>query len=305
LSSFPSGEQLEITYRHLRATVVEVGGGLRTLAIGDVDILDGFEVDEMCHDGRGQQLLPWPNRLAGGRYSFAGLEEQLPLDDTPHGNAIHGLARWANWRVEAHSDESVTVGLRLHPRPGYPFVLDFTTRYALFDEGLQVTMRATNVGGKRCPLGAGHHPYFRAGTRVIDELLLRVPARTIHRYDDRLIPVERVAVEGTPLDFRALRRIGDTVLDRNYTDLERDADGRARIVLRHPGGHPSLEVWMDEAFGHVTVYSGETVQPPERRRMGVAIEPMTCAPNAFNSGDGLVVLEPGETWEGQWGVSIR
>jgi aldose 1-epimerase len=305
VSIFPSGEQIEIEHGDLHATIVEVGGGLRTLTVGDLEVVDGFDAEEMCHDARGQQLLPWPNRLAGGRYTFEGQEEQLPINEPSHGNAIHGLARWAGWTAESRTPESVTMALRFHPQPGYPFTLDLAATYALSDEGLHVTMRATNAGAGPCPFGAGHHPYFRAGTPLIDDALLRIPARTIYRYDERLIPVERTPVEGTPLDFRSLRRIGNTQINMDYTDLERDADGRARVTLQAPNGRNSVEIWMDEAFKHVTVYSGETVQPPSRRRTSLAVEPMTCAPNALVSGDDLLVLQPGETWKGSWGVTVR
>jgi aldose 1-epimerase len=305
MTVLPSGEQVEIACGHLRATIVEVGGGLRTLTADDLEIVDGFAAHEMCHDGRGQVLMPWPNRLAGGRHSFTGQEEQLPINEPSQGNSIHGLVRWLNWNAESRASDGVIMTLRLHPMPGYPFALDLAVAYSLSDEGLAVTMRATNIGDDACPFGAGQHPYFRAGTERIDEALLRIPAQTMYRYDDHFIPVERVSVAGTPLDFRTLRRIGDTVLDRNFTDMERDAEGRSRVTLQASQGSPSVEVWMDKAFRHVTVYSGETVQPAERRRLGLAVEPMTCAPNAFASGDDLQVLQPGETWEGRWGVVIH
>jgi aldose 1-epimerase len=90
----------------------------------------------------------------------------------------------------------------------------------------------------------------------------------------------------------------------DYTDLERGVDGRARVILQAPDGGVTVEVWMDEAFRHVTVYTGETVQPPFRRRQSVAVEPMTCPPNAFVSGEDLLVLQPGESWQGAWGIAI-
>ena len=307
----PSGEQFEIRHGSLRATVVEVGGGLRTLAVGELEILDDFPESEMCHDARGQILMPWPNRLAGGKYTFprgtsaGGSPQQLPINETSHDTAIHGLVRWTNWTAQSHAAGAVTMTHRLYPSPGYPFTLDVSAAYALGDDGLQVNLRATNAGREACPFGAGQHPYLRVGTPLVNEATLQVPARTIHRYNDQLIPVERIPVEDSPLDFRAPRPIGDTEINMDYTDLERGDDGRARVVLAAPGGSPSIEVWMDVAFRHVTVYTGETVQPPSRRRHGLAVEPMTCPPNAFVSGDDLIVLHPGETWSGSWGLTIR
>jgi len=305
VSTFPSGEQLEISHGDLRATIVEVGGGLRSFSAGDLEVLDGYPAGEMCHDGRGQLLLPWPNRLAGGTYTFEGVTYQLPLSEPAHSNAIHGLVRWANWTVQTRTAESVTMAHRLHPMPGYPFMLDLSATYTLLDGGLQVTVRAVNTGAMPCPFGAGQHPYLRVGTPLVNSALLQVPAPTMHRYNDRLIPTGRVPVDGTPLDFRTLHPIGDTEINMDYMDLERDDDGRAHILLQAPDHGPALTVWMDQAFKHVTIYTGETVQPPSHRRHGLAIEPMTCPPNAFATGDDLLVLQPEEPWEGNWGIAVH
>jgi galactose mutarotase-like enzyme len=193
---------------------------------------------------------------------------------------------------------------RLYPSPGYPFTLDVSATYTLSSQGLQVTLRATNVGLLPCPFGAGQHPYVRLGPGLVNDALLEVPAQTIYRYDENFIPTEKMPVAGTPLDFRTARPIGETQIDMDYTDLERGDDGRVRVLLRAPDGARSVEVWMDEAFKHVTIYTGETVSPPERRRHGLAVEPMTCPPNAFVSGEDLLVLQPGEAWSGRWGITV-
>jgi len=167
VSTFPSGEQIEISQGDLRAAIVAVGGGLRSFSAGDLEVLDGYPAGEMCHDGRGQLLLPWPNRLAGGTYTFEGENYQLPLSEPAHGNAIHGLVRWANWTVQTRTGESVTMAHRLYPMPGYPFMLDLASTYTLLDDGLEVTLRAVNIGTTPCPFGAGQHPYLRVGTQLV------------------------------------------------------------------------------------------------------------------------------------------
>lgn len=302
----PSGEQHQIAQGDTHATVVEVGGGLRTLKSGDLEVLDGYPDDQMCRDGRGQILIPWPNRIAGGRYRFEGKEYQLPLTEPAPGNANHGLVRWQRWNGgPSSSPGSLTMAIRLFPSPGYPFILDVSADYVPAKDGLTVTLRVVNAGTEPCPFGAGQHPYLRCGTATVDSALLQVPAKTIHRYDDRLIPVGTTPVNGTPLDFRTLRPIGDTVINMDYTDFERDGDGIARVTLQNPDGSVAVEVWMDEAFKHATLYTGETVQPPSRRRQSLAIEPMTCPPNAFVTGQDLLVLQPGESWQGSWGISVR
>ena len=300
----PSGEQNNIRRESFAATTVEVGAGLRTLAAGDWEVLDGYSSDEMCRDGRGQILLPWPNRVDGGQYTFEGATYQLPINEVPYGNAIHGLVRWVNWRTTELTGNRVTQAHRLYPSPGYPFTLDLSVTYTLSGQDLQVTLRATNVGPLPCPFGAGQHPYVRVGPGLVNDALLQVPARTIYRYDKRLIPRDKLSVAGTPLDFRTARLIGETQINMDYTDLERGGDGRAGVMVRAPDGTRSVEVWMDEAFKHVTIYTGETVYPPERRRHGFAVEPMTCPPNAFVSGEDLLVLQPGDAWSGRWGITV-
>jgi aldose 1-epimerase len=110
-------------------------------------------------------------------------------------------------------------------------------------------------------------------------------------------------VPGTDQDFRRLRRIDGAVLDAAYTDLARDADGLARVQLSIPDRF-DITLWVDQLWSFVQVFTGDTMPEPERRR-SVAIEPMTCAPNAFNTGDGLRMLAPAETLAGSWGIQVR
>jgi aldose 1-epimerase len=296
----PSGAQVTLRHGPWEAVVVEVGGGLRSLTRDGAAVLDGYGPDEMAGGGRGQVLMPWPNRLAGGTYEWDGRRIQAPLSEPARGNAAHGLVRWSNWTATARSIERVTMRLRLHPQPAYPFALDLAVAYALGDDGLTVTVTAENAGDGPAPFGAGFHPYLTAGTARVDEAVLTVPADAWLPADDAGIPTGGHRPVAGELDLRDGRPIGGSVLDHCFTGLRRDRDGRATVTLGGPGGDVAL--WMDEAFGFVMVFTGDTL-PPGRRRRGVAIEPMTCAPDAFNSGDGLVVLDPGERCSGAWGIS--
>ena len=185
---------------------------------------------------------------------------------------------------------------RLHPTPGYPFTLDLRVEYTLGEDGLTVRVEATNVGEDACPYGFGAHPYLAGGDGLVDELELRVPAETALISDERSIPIGRQSVDGTELDFRTPKPIGTVQLDHCFTDLQRDGDGRARVEL---GGRATL--WVDESYPYVMVFTGDAL--PDVARRSVAVEPMTCAPNAFRSGDGLIRLEPGESHSGSWGIA--
>jgi len=299
----PSGDQFSIELGDQRAVVVEVGGGLRTYSAAGLELLDGYGADEMCLSGRGQILAPWPNRLEDGSYEFDGRRHQLPVDEAWSGNAIHGLVRWEPWTVAEREPHRVAVEHLLHPRPGYPFSLALRVEYTLSPSGLDVRVTATNVGGAPCPYGAGAHPYLRLGTDVVDPLVLRLPAATMIVAGERLLPVGTEPVEGTEFDFREARRIGTTQINHAFTDLERDADGLVRVELRDPDGGAAVTLWADESYPYLQVFTGDPL--PDVNRRSLAVEPMTCPPNAFRSGDALVRLEPGASHSGTWGIEFR
>lgn len=302
MSATPSGEQFEIALGEQRAVVTEVGGGLRTYAVGDRDVLDGYRVDEMATGGRGQVLMPWPNRLQDGSYEFGGRNLQLALNEIVNSNAIHGLVRWASWRARERDAHRIVVGNVLHPQPGYPFALDLEIEHELTPDGLRVRTTVTNVGSTACPFGSGAHPYLTVGTATVDDVILRVPAQTVLRADERGIPVGSDPVADAGLDFRVARRIGTGEIDHGFTDLERDADGLARVELSDGSGRRAVTLWVDASYPYLMVFTGDL---PEVGRRGLAVEPMTCPPNAFRSGEALVVLEPGATWSGAWGIEPR
>ncbi len=295
----PSGEQIEIGRGDQKAVVVGVGGGLRRFSVGDHDVLDGYGPDEMCTSGRGQVLIPWPNRLEDGRYEFDGGEQQLPLTEPEQRNAIHGLVRWSSWSVGERSDERVVMEHVLRPQPGYPFTLALGIEYALSELGLSVRATATNIGSARCPFGAGAHPYLKLDAPTVDPLTLRVPARTVLQSDERSLPNGSMEVEGTEFDFRSPRAVGATRLDHCYTNLVRGDDGRARVVLEDPSGR-GLALWLGEGYRYVMVFSGDPL--PDVARRSIAVEPMTCPPNAFRSGESVIALEPGASFTAEWGI---
>ena len=299
----PSGEQYEIRWGEQQAVITEVGAGLRTYAVAGRAILDGYALDEMCNFARGAALIPWPNRLQDGRYTFDGHDYQTPLTEPDRHNAIHGLTRWMNWQAGRVDPSTVVMSVRLHPQEGYPFTLDLEILYRLADTGLEVRTTGRNAGSRPLPYAAGHHPYVVVGTDLIDDAVLRIPARRWLEVDDRLIPTGRApAVDGKPLDFRQPHPIGDLHLDTAYAGLEPDPDGRVRVELRHPGGRPALVLWMDAGYPYVMAFTGDSMTP-ERRRRSLGLEPMTAAPNAFRSGLGLRTLRPGESFTSAWGIT--
>lgn len=296
----PSGTQFEISHGQQHATVVEVGGGIRRYRVGERDLLDGDALDQRCTGARGLPLIPWPNRIQDGAYSFDDIEYQLPLTEPENHNAIHGFLRWRNWTCRQHTRNSVAMGTVLHPQMGYPFTLDVSVEYSIGEDGLTVRTTATNVGYRPCPYGTGQHPYLSLGTGLIDTCELELDAGRWLPTDDRGLPTGHAAVADSDYDYRAKRQIGAQDIDYTFSDLARDTDGRAWVRVIAPDGG-SLALWADQAYPFIEIYTAHTQAEPHWRT-GLGVEPMTCAPNAFRNGEGLLRLAPGESSTASWGL---
>ena len=296
-----TGAQYEIEAGDYRATVTEVGGGLRALSHDGRPLITGYEADELPPHGAGQLLAPWPNRIDGGRYDFGGTTYQLPLSEPAHGNAIHGLTRWMPWTRIAHEGDEVILRCAPVAQIGYPFAVQTDVTYRLdARDGLHVTVTAVNKGGRAAPWGTGHHPYLAVATPAVDETELTLPAGQWLPADERGIPAGPPReVAGGEFDFRAPRKIAGTVLDHAFTGLRRDDDGLAWVRL--DGGGARTALWADGAYRWLQVFTGDPLEPA-MRRTALAVEPMTCPPNAFVSGEDLVTLGPGESVSCRWGI---
>ncbi len=297
----PSGTQWTIRSGDQEAVVVEVGGGVRAYRVAGREILDGYGEDEVAPGTAGAVLAPWPNRIRDGRYVFAGRSHQLDLSEPEHHNAIHGLVRWAPWRLESASDSAVTVAYQQPATPGYPWTIRHTTTWDLSADGLRATHTATNLSAEPAPFGLGAHPYLAVPGRSVDDVVLTVPARSRLLVDSRRLPIGAAKVAGGDFDFTAPRRIGRTILDTAFGEVNGAGSGSA-VTLSTVDGSGTVRVWADASFHWWQVFTGETLPPPRTRR-SVAVEPMTCPPDAFHSGKDVVVLEPGQTWRGSWGIT--
>ena len=216
--------ELELRRGAQRVVVTSLGGGIREWE----GVLAGYRAGGRPPKGHGQVLIPWPNRIANGRYEWDGETHQLPLNEPPY--AIHGLVRTVEWDVAgASAFEHV-----LEPQQGYPFRLRLRIEYSLDDAGLTVRTLAENTGDRAAPFGAGFHPYL-AGAAPAGEL-----------------------------------------------DETRPFDGRY------------LSVWGDDAWKYVQVFAWHG---------DLAVEPMTCPPNAFATGESVIRLEPGDVFDARWGIA--
>jgi aldose 1-epimerase len=299
-----TGVQFRISAGDYTATVTELGAGLREFRHRDRPVIAGYEADEVPPGAAGQLLVPWPNRIDGGRYTMGRASYQLDLSEPANGNAIHGLTRWAGWQEAEHAPDAVRLRHVLHGRPGYPFCLELIAEYRLSAaDGLRVSVTASNAGSRPAPYGTGSHPYLTAGTPLIDECELQLPAARWLPADDRGIPHGQPEdVAGTPYDFREPRLVADGKIDHAFTALTPGQDGRAWAELS--GSGVRVAFWAGQGYRWLQVFTGDALEPARRRR-AIAIEPMTCPPNAFATGTDLLILQPGDSITHAWGVAVR
>ncbi|MEV4310882.1 aldose 1-epimerase family protein [Actinocrispum sp. NPDC049592] len=293
---------LEITHGAARALITQTGAGLRAYAVDGAPYVETFGEGETPPLGAGMVLIPWPNRTAGARWTFDGAVQELEPTEPARGNAIHGLVRRLQWTVLEHTTSSVSLTVDIVPQPGWPVPVRTTVTYALDDSGLTVTHGVQNLGEQPVPFGVGTHPYPRAGKASTDSCSLRLAATTVLPLDPTSMTPSgpAIPVAGTEFDFTSARPLSEVQLDTPFGGCEPGEDGLVRHVLAAPSG--GVELWADPDFKWVQVFTpGEF---PGRGR-AIAIEPMTCPPDALNSGVDLIVLQPGESWAGRWGITPR
>ncbi|MEU8240673.1 aldose 1-epimerase family protein [Actinoplanes missouriensis] len=296
-----SGIQWSIEADGHRAVLTEVGGTLRAYSVNGAELLDGFGTDEIAPGSAGQILAPWPNRIRDGHYQFEGQTYQLALTEPARHNAIHGLVNWSRWRLAEQSAGAVTLEYELPAQVGYPWSLVLRSHWSVSADGLRCVQDVVNTSDANAPWGYSVHPYLRLAGVSVDDTVLHVPAQSRLLADNRLLPLGANKVAGTEFDYNEPRRIGSAVLDTTFGDIDFDADGITAVTLSSADAGSKIVVWADDKFKYWQVFTGDTLHG-ERHRRSVAVEPMTCPPDAFRSGRDLVVLEPGQTWTTSWGI---
>jgi len=288
------------------AAIAPLGGALREFSIDGTHFTETWPDDEISPMGCGLVLVPWPNRVAGARWSLDGREQLLDVTEPSRGNASHGLLRNTGYQITDRTPDAVRLRAEVFPQHGYPFHLDTSVEYRLTDDGVRVTHTVRNVGSGSgaAPFGVGAHPYLRIGDVASADLTVTIAAESMVTVDDRQIPVDRIPVDGSRFDLRRGAIVGGLGADTGFTDLTPGTGGRFEHLLRAPDGR-GLLLWTDPAFGWVQVFTPDNFPKPghPESRTAIAIEPMTCAADAFNNGWGLRWLEPGESWSGSWGLT--
>ena len=301
----PVGEVVEVATPPTTAHIAPLAAALLHLVVDGVELAERTPPTRLPSHGHGIVLAPWPNRVRDARWLYEGEPQQLDITDPSRGNAIHGLLRNTAYRVLERTDAAVTLGATIHPQHGYPFLVETRVRYALADDGLTATHSARNLGTVAAPWAVGTHPYLRVGEVPVERLALEVRGASYLELDDRLVPVAVHAIEpGGAFDLSASRILGELDLNVAYQDVATGPAGAA--VLTAPDGGRTV-LWQDEAFRWLQVYTPRdfphvAADGSETPALAVALEPMSAAPDALNSGEGLAWLAPGESWEASWGV---
>lgn len=294
----PTGEQFEIASGAAHAVITEVGAVLRSFEVDGRPYCESFGVDESPPRGSGAVLVPWPNRVRDGRWTWRDTAQQLALTEPGLGNAIHGLLRHACWRLSTRTDSTMTLAAFLPPQPGWPIPFQTTVTYEVGPAGLTVTHNVANLGAAAVPFGVGVHPYLRVAGTDTDDCVLTLAAATMQPLDERNLPIGPPTPVSGADDFREGQPLRGRTLDTPFGGCAPQAgDDLVRHRLAGPDG--GLELWADPDFRWVQVFTPG--DHPGRGR-AVAVEPMTCPPDALNSGRDLITVAPGETWTGRWGL---
>lgn len=264
-----SGKTLVLRAGDYQATLVTVGAGLAELTYAGQHLVLPHSPETLPLAHMGKVLIPWPNRVAKGTWYHNGKWLHLPINDHEGGTAIHGLLAWRDWQITEHTDSTARLTIFLPPSYGYPFALVSTVTYRLDAmQGLLVTLDSQNTGREPAPYGAGAHPYLTCNRMPLDECLLTLPA---------------AIAQG---DFLSPRLLGATQIDDS---LRTGTDGQ-QWEVRLTSRKPSLSVYLRSDQPWLQIYTGEKLG-----RTGLATEPMSCPPDAFNSGVDLVWLAPQAT----------
>lgn len=306
-----SGAQHTLRAGDYEAVIASVGGTVRSLTFDGRDLIVPFEADEVRPAHRGALLAPWPNRVVDGKYSFHGRDFQVAINEIARTHALHGLASWLDFVLVDGNASTATLTATIEPQGAYPWRVVVEVLFTLDADGLTQTVTATNESADAAPWGTGPHPYLVAGAGTVDDWTLTLPADEVLAVTpDRLIPtgLRPVAADDpTRFDFREPRQIEAVEIDHAYTGLARDDNGIATVRVEASDGHGVQMTW-DAACPWVQIHTADKGVGKPGHRTGLAVEPMTCAPDAFNAANydydaGLIVLEPGASAAASWTIS--
>ena len=276
------------------------GAGLNFLKFQNRDLVDSYVAEDEPHRYRGVVLAPWPNRIRDGRYTFNEREFILHKNENNRGNALHGLVFDVDWSIQTKETNSVSLTTLIHANEGYPTDLVVVAKYTLSKEGLECTVDSKNLGSQSAPYGVSIHPYLIADkSSKVDQCVLTMPSHEYIEVDlDRLLPT---GVSDVPknFDFNAGKLIGPDFIDHAF-HIDRSKKDQ-HVTLVAPSGK-GVKMTYSGAAKWIQIHTADREGGADSRSC-LAVEPMSCPPDAFNSGVDLSVLSVGETHTMSWQIS--
>lgn len=298
-----SGAQHELRAGDYTAVITGIGASVRVLTHRGRDLVVPWEADAVMPLSRGAVIAPWPNRVGDGRWRHQGAELQLPLNEPERNNALHGLISHLLFAAVERTESRLVLRTVLPASPGYPFTLQLDVTHRLDAEtGLSTTLTAHNLGSDAAPFGCCPHPYLVAGSSPLDAWTVDVPAtHLLEVTPDRLLPTGvRALAPGEALDLRGGVVLGDRFVDHAYTGL---ADGQIAVSVRdEAAGTGTAMVFTGRDLPWVQVHTADRPEP-ENDRVGLAVEPMSCPPDALRSGTDLRWIAPGDSTAARWRIA--
>ncbi len=283
-------------------TVVSSQGAcVLDIQFDNLSILDGCKTPielDLNNWGKSAILLPFPNRLNTGQYTWQNQSYQFNINDAQNNNAIHGFAMDKSMDItEIELDNQKAMIHCMYQYDGnleaYPFPFSFSAKFRITDEmTFEVTFQIRNESSTPLPMGMGWHPYFQLSEKL-DDMELHFSGCQLIGLDDRMIPTgKRYDYD----EFEQARKIRSTVLD-NCFSIKDIAQSPFKLSLK--GDKGTIQYWQEtgsDKFNFIQLFT-----PPQRQAL--AIEPMTCNVDAFNNGEGLIRLEPGQEREAKFGIA--
>lgn len=301
----PVGHAVTLRSGRYRATVSARGASLCGLWFDDVPLIAGYDPDAVPPAMAGGLMVPWPNRIAGGAYTWAGVARSLEITDPASGSALHGLIGETSFEIAEVDGTAVELHAGVGPAAGYPWRLDIVCRFALGADGLSQEVVVTNADDSPAPCGIGGHPYLAAGSpgrRAVDGWIVEARAELVlHAPAPSYLPSRLVAVgthDDPGLDVRHPTVLRDAALNAAYSGWHRDDAGRAVVRVLDDAG-VGVEIEFDERIPWVQLYTADH-GIGEAFRHALAVEPMTCPPDAFNSRVDLLVVPPAGSVSAGW-----
>jgi aldose 1-epimerase len=241
-------------------------------------------------------LYPFPNRLQDGRYNWQGIPHEFDTNDKGTRNALHGFALFQKFKVTRIllTDVAAELTCRLEDAGkimGYPFPTTLDVTFGISNNNkFRVEFAVTNLHSEPIPVGVGWHPYFKL-TENVGTTTLKMPICDKVEIDARMIP------NGKVTDFNSYQtpiKVGDAFLDNCFQ--VKNNGYTYKVAINGDGKKLTVQA-NSKTWPYVQMFT-----PPYRG--SIAIEPMTCNIDAFNNQEGLIKLQPGGIWKGEFFVSL-